>query len=244
MKIAVITDPHGNLPALRCVQEDMADQKVDEVWCLGDVIGYGADPWECWRISRDEMKAKTLMGNHENALIDAKSMMDFNYAAVAGVEFALMTAPAGTAEEIAALPQTLEFSEYGAAIAHGSFSGDNFNYIYEKEAPGELNFAPSAINFIGHTHKPLCYAMTAGRVKVAKIDSINLDQKDKYLINPGSVGQPRDKDNRAAYGILEIKAYGKSFAWRRVAYPIREAAESIRKAGLPEKLALRLYIGE
>ena len=244
MKIGIISDTHANLAALERVRDDMIDQKVDEVWCQGDTVGYGPDPWLCWQMIKNEIKAKIIIrGNHEEALISPNLMQQLTHSASEGVEHARRIMPEGMLQEIAALPLNFVLAEYSIALTHASFC-DQWHYVRgQSEAWAELDAIKEQIGFIGHTHTPLFVSQNNGRIK--KISGrFRLEPNDRYLINPGSVGQPRDGDNRASYGLLELNGRGKYFSWRKVEYPILETTKRITDAGLPDGLAKRLFRGQ
>lgn len=243
MRVAVISDIHGNLPALNCVVEDIAKQNVSEIWCLGDIIGYGAKPWECWRVVREQLGALVIRGNHEEMLFDEAQLVFFSHSAKAGVEFARKTVSESVRSEIKLLSQELSMADNQIILAHGSLTDGGFNYVDSiADALWELNSTSAKLIIVGHTHKPHCFARMGGEIKIGA-ELIHLNYRDRYLINPGSVGQPRDHDSRASYAILEIDGPAIFCVWRRVNYPIAEAAEDIRHADLPASLAERLFFG-
>lgn len=259
MKIAVISDVHSNLAALEEVLADIAESGINKIWCLGDVVGYGPQPWVCWTKLKNSQffDVEIIMGNHEAALIDPAQLNDFNTSAVKGVEFAKKVAlqiendsrESGDAinylEQVSNLPLKLEFPDFGTAIAHGSFDNPAaWNYVFDEvDAKGQFAFLPQPVCFIGHTHTPFVFSECKGLIEVLA-DRMPLEKGDKWLINPGSVGQPRDGDCRASYGILEIAGEDKFFTLRRVFYNIGSTASRIDAAGLPKFLGERLFCGE
>jgi len=243
MRAAVISDVHGNLAALRSVQIDIEKSKADEVWCLGDVIGYGADPWECWRIVRQEMKAKLILGNHELALVDSDYLLNFHRGARSGVEYARKSATAELIREIKELPQNLEFDGYDVVLAHGAFSDPWIYILDEIDGRREFDSMSKNIGFIGHSHMPFFLSGPVGWIDVAS-GRLNVFPKNKYVINPGSVGQPRDGDCRASYGLFEFEGKRSYFTLRRVDYPVAETVSRMADAGLPNRMATRLFRGE
>lgn len=265
MKIAVISDIHANWPALMAVKDDWVSQGAEQVWCLGDIIGYGADPWECWKEIAG-LGALVIKGNHEEALSNEDELKKFNDRAQAGIIHARQLLDVlGLANPCLSLPYELEVEEHGVGLAHGGFEQPElFGYTTEKyEVRFQLAYyAPGLINFVGHSHRSLFASIPVSNPNILADWRTSLDwlfdesEDDKlefkeialradrsYLINPGSVGQPRDHDPRASYGLLEITAEKKSFIFRRVHYDIDVAAKRIREAGLPESLAERLYHG-
>ena len=243
MRIAVLSDIHANLPALEAVADDLPP--VDEIWVLGDTVGYGPQPNEV--IARlQAMGARSVMGNHDGAAIGAVSASDFNPDARRAIEWTALAIDDNARSYIATLP---EVRTDGALTAvHGSPRDPIWEYITGPAiAAANLPAFDTRLCLFGHTHMPVVYRAADGAVdtqpglpgSVAAIDG------DRALLNPGSVGQPRDGLRDAAYGILEIAAddAGATFEFRRVRYDIGRTQKLMREAGLPDRLVERLDYG-
>jgi predicted phosphodiesterase len=245
VRCLILSDIHGNLPALEAAAADAAGD-FDEVVCLGDIVGYGADPNEVARWVRDHA-AHVIRGNHDRACTGDEAIEDFSDYAYAAAMWTRERLDEDCRAYLSRLPAgPLEL--HGFHIAHGS-PRDEDEYIFTREDAAALYGAlPAETCFIGHTHVQGGFAMRLGRVWViprtpSSADEAGLEMEADtwYLLNPGSVGQPRDGDPRAAYAICDSDT--RMVRYRRVAYDIEEAQGRIVAAGLPMFLASRLALG-
>jgi diadenosine tetraphosphatase ApaH/serine/threonine PP2A family protein phosphatase len=239
--IALISDIHGNIDALNAVMADIKSQNVEEIYCLGDVVGYGGAPGECVRTVM-ENSTGTVMGNHDEM-------------AVLGVIIApeRVAAPLRAAREelspkekqwLTELPLRLDVQ--GVTLVHSSLETPRkWNYIHnEEDARAHFKQQKTRICFVGHTHVPLIarYAASNGvKCSTPGMQIIDLNKRALFVLNVGSVGQPRDDDPRSSYGLFDTEKL--LFQIRRVPYDIAKAQARIREAGLPENNALRLEMG-
>jgi diadenosine tetraphosphatase ApaH/serine/threonine PP2A family protein phosphatase len=244
VRVAAITDIHANLPALEAVLSAIDETGVEEIWCLGDVVGYGAQPDACADLVRERCDL-CLVGNHDLAVLGDLNVAAFSEAAAAAVDW--------TRENID--PRTLEFlreldpsgERDGIGLNHASPRDPVWEYVLSiEQAEACMEVQAERIGLIGHSHVALFFTAPgegAGDTEGSQAgDGTVLDLADgTWLINPGSVGQPRDGDPRAAWLELDIKEATARF--HRVSYPIDTAAEAIAAAGLPRRLAERLYTG-
>ena len=248
MKIAILSDIHSNLVALEAVLRDIRSKKVDQIFCLGDTVGYGAKPRECLEIIADQAEV-VIKGNHEDGVCrldqeKARVYDQVNPEAFEGLVYARSQMEQKHLKYMQELPETQELLELGISLAHGVFSDKHlWGYIKEKwRMKRELELVKTQFCFLGHTHRPFVYSAREGLYsKTPYLLDLNEAQ---YLINVGSVGQPRDWDMRASYMILEFDSAQPRLEFRRVFYDIKAAQEQILRAGLPEDNAKRLLLGE
>jgi len=254
MRILVLSDIHGNLEALTAVLQ--AAGQWDALWNLGDVVGYGASPNQVVETVRP-LATVTVRGNHDRICCGLTPTRNFNPIARASAKWTMQELSAENLEWLRALPQgPLEpemgrMNEARVALAHGSPLHED-HYIHNmRDAWAPLQQMAAAIAFVGHTHiqcgfaqkehdwqdlRPL-YLSRAGSV----MWKLPIAQAVRYLINPGSVGQPRDTDWRAAFAIYDSASH--EVAYHRVPYDIASAQERLRQAKLPQRLAMRLREG-
>jgi diadenosine tetraphosphatase ApaH/serine/threonine PP2A family protein phosphatase len=241
MRTLLLSDIQANLPALEVVLSD-ADGLFDATWVLGDTIGYGADPSACIGVVRD-LGAIAIAGNHEEAAIGRMSTKDFNPVAREAIEWTANALNEDEKEYVKNLELTVVVDRF--TLVHGSPRDPVWEYI--ETAPQVLDnlehFETQACA-IGHSHMPFTVGVSDG--VVLKVDHTPGEREqlvgDRLYINPGSVGQPRDLDNRASYALLDLETWDVEF--RRVEYDIPRAQARIRKFGLPEFLAERLELGQ
>ncbi|MGF1472267.1 MAG: metallophosphoesterase family protein [Rubrobacteraceae bacterium] len=236
---AVISDIHGNLEGLEAVLAD-APEEVGRIYCLGDVIGYGANPNECCDIVR-EMEMPTITGNHDLAVIDLGTDLNwFNPVAAAAVRWTRERLTEVNAEFLRSRPRMMQTNE--ALFVHGSVR-DPDEYILDGVTAGEnlavlkSRYPGIQLCFFGHTHVKAVAPSPNGPVAATR--TLDLGSDGPYLVNPGSVGQPRDGDTFASYVLVEETAV----TYRFVEYDIEKAQAKIRSAGLPGMLADRLAVG-
>jgi predicted phosphodiesterase len=241
MRIAVFSDIHANLHALEAVLAAVERARPDAVWCLGDVVGYGPQPSSCCSLT-EHRATIGLVGNHDLGAIGRLELHDFSPDAA---EAARWTAGALTPEARAYLerlePSTV--TEH-AALYHGSPREPVWEYVLGPEAVlAALEGAPLPLVLLGHTHVPLAVGLreTLDGGLAPDGTEIDLASADRWLLNPGSVGQPRDGDPRAAWLLLDLDAGRAEF--RRSAYAVERTQQEILAAGLPETLATRLAEG-
>jgi len=242
MRILVISDIHANLAAFETVMED-AKGDWDYVWCLGDVVGYGPDPNECCDLLRS-LPHLCLAGNHDWAALDRLDIRTFNADARRAVTWTRDTLTPENKAYLEALPTTFVLGDY--TLAHGSPREPVWEYILDPLIAA-LNFPHFETPYclVGHTHTPVIFQLTDDRGDTEAIQPIYREAKHlnghRLIINPGSVGQPRDSNNDAAYGVLHVEEG--VFEHRRVPYPIHVTQEKMRQLDLPERLITRLEHG-
>jgi predicted phosphodiesterase len=241
-RIAILSDVHGNLPAFHSVLAEAHAEEVDAIWCLGDLVGYGAQPDECVELARDECDL-LLAGNHDLGVTGAIDLSDFSPSAAAA---ALWTREHASDETLATLRE-LEPVRGGEPIGlyHGSPRDPVWEYVLSTTQAGDcLDEMDERVGAIGHSHVALRFTRRDGETLGEQTPGGTEHDlgTGEWLINPGSVGQPRDRDPRAAWMLVDLDSWTAS--WRRVEYPIDEAARAITEADLPRHLADRLFIGQ
>jgi diadenosine tetraphosphatase ApaH/serine/threonine PP2A family protein phosphatase len=241
MRVAVVSDIHSNLHALEAVLAAIDAEAPEELWCLGDLVGYGPRPNDCCATVAERADV-CLAGNHDLAVRGTIDLEEFGgEAAVAARWTREMLAP-----ESQQLLDRLEpaGSAHGVALYHGSARDPVWEYVLSDEgALATLDLADSPLVLVGHSHVALQVVQSGDELTggVAKADTeLGLDGV-RALLNPGSVGQPRDGDPRAAYLLLDLDA--RSAQFRRVEYDVKLTQREMRDAGLPEMLAGRLELG-
>ena len=238
---AVLGDIHSNLDALNVVHEDCRSQGVTDFLCTGDVVGYNACPHECMDIIR-ELGCPVVVGNHDFYVASQQNLDDFNPAAAAVVEWTRRQLSEDELSWLRVLPFTR--TQMGITLVHSTMDNpENFGYVFDN-LQAEANFLnqKTPVCFHGHTHCPMIYEKSMNGVFRIDAQDFTLPMGRKYFINVGSVGQPRDGDPRATYVIFDPKE--RTVRYRRLAYDIEAAQERIRLAGLPERLAARLAVGQ
>ena len=242
MRYAVLGDIHANLHALEAVIEDARSFSCSEFHLLGDVVGYGAFPAECVSIARD-LPGSCVLGNHDEAASGGKSLEGFSEVARISLKWTRDSLSTDQKTWLGAL--RLQRQIRRTTFVHATlYSPLGWGYVREvADAEMSLALQRTPLCFIGHTHVPRAFAQGTGEMLLFEPpdQGVRLPREPKYLVNAGSVGQPRDGDPRAAYMIHDEERDG---LWlRRVDYDIEAAAAAILAAGLPEKLAARLRTG-
>jgi predicted phosphodiesterase len=250
MRLGILSDIHSNLPALEAVLADASSAELDELWCLGDVVGYGADPDECARLVKERC-AVCLVGNHDLAVLGELDIDTFSPAAAAAVRWTREHISDPALEFLRGLQPADESRD--VALYHASPRDPVWEYVLWPDQAAECLAAQATrVSLIGHSHVALFFLTGAnGSPGLAQpgvrgaqaAGGTLLDLSDgRWLVNPGSVGQPRDRDPRAAW--LELDTENWSATYHRVDYEIDRAAEAITATDLPEHLGTRLYIGQ
>lgn len=241
MRILVISDIHANLTALETVIEDAGT--VDAVWCLGDIVGYGPDPNECVARVRGLPNLVCLLGNHDAAALSRIPIETFNMDARRSIEWMQDVLTKESYIFLSELPESVVAGQ--VTLAHGSPRNPVWEYILDlHNANQNLEYFDTQICMVGHTHLPITYKVdprTNGLVWSAPNEGELVELTTRAIVNPGSVGQPRDHDPRSSYGIF----FPENNAWEihRVDYDIRAVQKRIRAASLPMRHALRLIEG-
>jgi len=234
---------HGNLPAFRAVLADIETAGVDQVWCLGDVVGYGARPDECARLAAEHCDL-CLLGNHDLAVLGRLDIAEFSPAAAAAVRWTTRRLGSDATSFLQGLATHDETHALG--LYHASPRDPVWEYVLSALlARACMDVMTPRVGAVGHSHVALWFwRADSGLPAVAAApDGTERDlSSGRWLVNPGAVGQPRDGDPRAAWLLLDLEAW--SAAWRRVEYPVHEAAAAIEATDLPSALADRLYYGQ
>ncbi|HHS51086.1 MAG TPA: metallophosphoesterase [candidate division Zixibacteria bacterium] len=236
MKIAVLSDIHGNLPALEAVLDD-ARTVADEIVCLGDIVGYGASPVECIELIR-ATASLVVAGNHDYGAVGRHPLSKFSSFARAVIEWTSAQIGADNKEWLSSLK--LVSSRAGAKFVHSSpLSPESWHYIrMNLDVDALFEAFAERVCFVGHTHEPAVWDMSGNAMPAS---DFAMSRERRYIVDVGSVGQPRDEDPRACYVVFDIEEQNIEF--RRVEYDIESAVKAIENAGLPDNLAVRLRFG-
>jgi len=242
MRYAVLGDIHANGDAFEAVLADAARQRIGRYLCVGDVVGYGAEPRKCMSRLR-EMGFAAVAGNHDHAAIGRLSLDYFNWHAREAAEWTRQQISLSQVKYLGGL-KLVEVAD-GLTLAHGSVHGpEKFGYIETVDA-ARLSFRAmtTPVAFLGHSHVPITFLEHEGDESVTYTHSteIDLGPAAKAIVNVGSVGQPRDDNPRACYAVYDSEA--RTIELRRIEYDIESAQDKIRDAGLPDILAVRLALG-
>ncbi len=256
MRLAILSDIHSNLPALEAVLDDIGGSDAEELWCLGDVVGYGAQPDECATLVADRCSL-CLVGNHDLAVLDELDVSAFSPAAAAAVRWTQGVVKPETTEFLKGLEPADETHE--VALYHASPRDPVWEYVLWPDQAAEcIGVQAARVSLIGHSHVALFFVMpeeesnpspgqavelldAARGAQAGAGTRLDLSQ-GRWLVNPGSVGQPRDGDPRAAWMELDTDSWEATY--HRVDYEIDRAADAIAATDLPEHLANRLYVGQ
>ncbi|HSR10687.1 MAG TPA: metallophosphoesterase family protein [Thermodesulfobacteriota bacterium] len=239
MKWAILSDVHGNLEAFEAVLADLAPQKPGKVICLGDIVGYGADPNECIA-ALTNLTDLTAAGNHDYGAVGMTSIENFNRMAYRAIVWTGKNLTMRSMAYLRSLPFFVEVGQFVFAHAAPHEPGEWRYIASSRDAEESFRELDGRTGFIGHSHVPMVLQRGGPRDR-GKAEEMTLEEGASYLINVGSVGQPRDGDPRAAYGIYDDES--RVYTVRRVPYDIAAAQKKIRKAGLPPFLAERLAKG-
>jgi diadenosine tetraphosphatase ApaH/serine/threonine PP2A family protein phosphatase len=243
MQVAIVSDIHGNRHAFEAVLEDVAAGPAAEVWCLGDVVGYGADPNDCCALAREHC-AVVLAGNHDLAVTGELSLEEFSRGAGIAARWTQEVLDPRHMDWLAGLRP--EGEERGVGLFHASPRDPIWEYVLSALlAELCLDQQERRVCLVGHSHVALSFVRSEGELTTGEArrggDSQPIGEGE-WLMNPGSVGQPRDGDPRGAWLLLDTDAW--TATWKRTEYDVAGAASAIRAARLPDSLAERLEYGQ
>jgi diadenosine tetraphosphatase ApaH/serine/threonine PP2A family protein phosphatase len=243
MQVAIVSDIHANRHAFEAVLGDIAATPATETWCLGDLVGYGAEPDACVELTLERCSV-VLAGNHDLAAIGALPIDEFSAGAAAAARWTASTMSEANLETLRRLSPLDVDHEVG--LFHASPRDPIWEYVLSTLlADLCLDAQRHRVCFVGHSHVALAFARSEGGPAAGELrvggSTADLSEGE-WLLNPGSVGQPRDNDPRAAWLLLDLDAW--TAEWRRVPYDVEGAQAAILAAGLPESLAERLEYGQ
>lgn len=246
MRYLVISDIHANLEAFETVLAEAKSIGYDKVLLLGDLVGYGADPNIICERVRDLKPDALIRGNHDKVGSGVESPEGFNAVARNAIKWTYETLTKENRDWLAALPAGPMIVDDTIEICHGTPFDEDAYVFDDLDALRAMHAARRPLCLFGHTHVQVGHFLSRDQFGVATADdqrplTIALDEANRYLVNPGSVGQPRDGDPRAGFGIVDIDA--REMTIYRVEYPIAKAQARIMEEGLPDVLAQRLALG-
>lgn len=241
MRILIISDIHANLNALESVLSDAGE--FDAVWCLGDLVGYGPDPNECVQRVRELPNLECVTGNHDAAARNQIATGTFNSEAQQAIQWTRNTLTKSSLTFLKSLPERVNLDH--VTLVHGSPRQPIWEYLLDTStATTNFQYFATSYCFVGHTHLPVIYHLSEisrlARLSIPKA-KIQMTLVPRTMINPGSIGQPRDHDARAAYAIYDPDE--RTWEYRRVPYDILSVQSRMKAAGLPERHIRRLTSG-
>lgn len=245
MRYLLFSDIHGNLEALRSILAAAKKEAVDTYIFLGDLVGYGASPNEVIQEIQKLKPLHIIRGNHDKAVSELDSIETFNPVAAAAIHWTRDNLSEDNRKYLAQLPSGPKIISENLTLCHGSPADEDYYIFGEFDAAEAFMYTDTVITFFGHTHLPFVYTeedrLVKGKFITSKNQKVKLQEKIRYLINPGSVGQPRDRNPDASYAVFDSDE--KKVVFHRVPYDIKAAQEKITSVDLPRSLADRLEIG-
>ena len=240
MRYLIIADIHSNLEAFTAVlRAAKGEGEITEIWCLGDIIGYGPDPRSCLHLLREHPHI-CVAGNHDMAAIGKIDTSDFNVAAALATNWTSQHLSNEDIQYLASLPIIREVGNF--TLVHGSPRGPLWEYVLSPlEAEGGLPYFHTKYCLIGHSHVPTLFMFEGNHCYQTMLPSTLLLGKNRFMLNPGGVGQPRDRDPKASFVIYD--SVSNSIMYYRVRYDISTTQEKMIRSGLPRSLANRLSSG-
>lgn len=240
MRCAIISDIHGNIQALDAVLEAIQGLDVDQLYCLGDIVGYGAKPGECIQRVREKCHV-VLLGNHDAAAVGKTPADYFNPVARSAIEWTIKVLSPEDAHYLRGLP-LLHTDEY-LSLTHATYSDpESWGYIFSTfDARIEFELFEGGLLLYGHTHYPIVFMQEGSEINYRQVDELFLSQSSRYLINVGSVGQPRDGNPDACFLIFDSEEG--TMRYHRVPYDIEGSQRDILETEIPRELAQRLSLG-
>jgi len=242
MRTLILSDIHANLTALKSVLADAGP--FDQVWCLGDIVGYGPDPNECVTLIQSLSPLKCVKGNHDAAILGEIDLRVFNYEARDSLLWLRNKLEPQHLQWLNTLEERLVFDD--VTMVHGSPRNPIWEYLMDTVSAGEnMSAFSTQLCFVGHTHVPGVFQFNDDKIGstdyYAMTDGSEFIPENKVIINPGSVGQPRDNDPRSSYVVFDNQT--NRFEFHRVKYNIEQVQKRILAAGLPRRHASRLENG-
>jgi len=240
MRYGIFSDVHSNLEAFKAVIKAMEDDRLDAYICAGDIVGYGADPSSCIRLTK-ELTPDVICGNHDQASVGLFDVLHFNNYAKEAVRWTTGALKEDEKTYLKGLKLIYEGEDF--VVVHGSLDEpEKFHYVLDLySATQTFSLMRKKVCFIGHSHSPVVFTKSGEDISYGRPAMLELDKSASYIVNVGSVGQPRDCDPRACYAVYDSDK--RSVETKRVTYDIKRAQDKILKAGLPPYLAGRLGEG-
>lgn len=244
MKYLIFSDIHSNLEAFEKLLTLKKVQEVDKFLFLGDLVGYGADPNITIELYKELKNVYSVRGNHDKVISELESSSLFNPVAAFSAEWSKIQIGKENLKILQDLKKGPRVIDRFITICHGSTFDEDYYVFSMFEAVESFRFMQTSIGFFGHTHFPIIYLLRNEKIDVVPLNKntkIKLDPNTRYLINPGSIGQPRDKDPNPSFIVFDSTK--REIQFIRYSYNIKKAQKKIREAGLPEILASRLESG-
>lgn len=244
MKYAIISDVHSNLEAFQTVIDEVKKEKVDKYLFVGDIVGYAANPCECIAELK-KLECVAVAGNHDWGAVELSSIENFNSYAKEAIEWTMNQLSEKDKKFLKKLPLVKTIDDI--TLVHSTLlNPEKWEYIRSTfQAHKSIDIQETSLLFAGHSHVPITFlepSQIKGPIRFAKEEKIQIQDGYKYFINVGSVGQPRDGNPNACYGIYDKK--NQTVEIKRIEYDVKKAQEKILEAGLPPRLAERLESGE
>jgi len=244
VRYLVFSDIHSNIEAFEKFLGQKKVKNVDKILFLGDLVGYGPDPDAVIDHFRELPQLRAVRGNHDKVIAELESSALFNPAAAFSAEWSKLKISPANLQYLKKLPKGPQVIDRFLTICHGSTFDEDYYVFSQFEATESFRFMETSIGFFGHTHFPVIYYLRNEKLDVVPLNEntrIKLDRNTRYLINPGSIGQPRDKNPAPSFVIFDSGKMEISF--NRFTYDVNRTQKKIRDAGLPELLASRLDAG-
>jgi predicted phosphodiesterase len=245
MRYLIFTDIHGNYEAFQAVLKAIRKKRIDHYVFLGDLVGYGASPNEVIQRILALKPLSIIRGNHDKAVSGLDSVQTFNPIAASAIFWTKKTISRKNLDFLVRLKQSPEVIQDAITICHGAPFDEDYYIFGEFDAAEAFSYIQTPVCFFGHTHFPFVYTEKEGNVEGTFLEGdaneIRLEKGVRYLINPGSVGQPRDRNSRAAFAVYDSES--RTIKFSRVEYDLEAAKQKIIDARLPPALAERLSLG-